>query len=72
MRSREDQCTVNCKKVHNCVTAVLQEHFQSRGSGNKCRSPLLLNNLFFAASLITSIFGAYRSLAHAPTQQTVV
>jgi hypothetical protein len=71
MRSRKNQCTVNCREVHDRVGAVVQQHVQLEDYGYRCRALVLLNILFFAVSRISSIFAACRNLADTPTQQTV-
>jgi hypothetical protein len=71
MRSRKNQYTITCREVHDRASAVVQQHVQLRDYGYKCRTSVLLNILFFAASRIGSIFAACRNLADAPTQQTV-
>jgi len=71
MRSRKNQYTITCREVHDRAAAVVQEHVKIEDHGHKCRSSVLLNVLFFAASRISSIFAACRNLADAPSQQAV-
>jgi putative transposase len=71
MRSRKNQYTITSGEVHGRAADVLQQHIRIQDHGYKCRTQLLLNILFFAASRTCSVYAACRNLAHAPSQQTV-
>lgn len=71
MRSRKNDCTITSREVHSRAADVVQRHIGLEDHGYKCRAPLLLNILFFAASRICSVYAACRNLAHAPSQQAV-
>jgi hypothetical protein len=71
MRSRKNQYNITSNEVHQRAGALIQEHVSLKDYGYRCRSAVLLNILFFAASRITTVYAACRNLARTPTQQTV-
>ena len=70
-KKRKNQSTITSREVHCRAADVVQQHIGLEAHGYKCRTPLLLNILFFAASRICSVYAACRNLADAPSQQTV-
>ncbi len=70
MRSRMND-TVSVRAVHAHAATLIEDHFQIRDHGWKCRAVVLVNILLFAAARMRSICDACGRLRDAPSDQAV-